>query len=285
MAQQTDRTRSTSSERRTRAPGAATTRRTAGRAPSAAPRRPATSTRKAPAGKPSRRRPGPRRPRLTRWLTQVLALTAGGIVAASQLTPVLVDLTATSTNITNGGVTVGGSTGTSVSDGMLSWSTGSVAGDSNGETVTDSNVPSGLVVPQPPRPNGITVQPWARRGQSPTLTPLEPPCGGYTSTTRIVPGVTAGAGSATVSWMSDDRAEIASYQVSAVSQTLVGGTQPDPLTTTVAQPETCQQLTVTLTGLVPGDTYVFWLEEEVTSPSTGVTRLEQVGTSSPVVIG
>jgi hypothetical protein len=214
----------------------------------------------------------------------VLTLAAGGLVAAAQLTPVLVDLTATSTAIAEQGVTAGG-TSVPLGDGMLSWSSGSVAGDSNGATVTDGDVRTGLVVPQPPRPDGITVRPWARHGQSPTLTPLEPACGGYTSPTRIVPGITAGAGSATVTWMSDDRAEVRSYQVSAVSQTLVGGTQPAPVTATAARPDGCQQVSVTVPGLVTGRSYVFWLEEQVTSPSTGVTRLEQVGSSSPVVIG
>jgi hypothetical protein len=44
-------------------------------------------------------------------------------------------------------------------------------------------------------------------------------------------------------------------------------------------------VSVTLTGLTSGVPYVFWLEEQVTSVSTGVTRLVQVGTSGAVVIG
>ena len=169
---------------------------------------------------------------------------------------------------------------------MLSFSTGgTVAGDSNGATVTNGNVDGGLVVPQPPRPNGITIEPWAAHGQSPTLTPLEPACGGYSSPKRITPGVVAGAGSATVTWQSDDRTEVGSYQVSAVSQQLVAGAQPAPVTATAAQPSGCQQVTVTVTGLVPGQHYVFWLEEQVTSPTTGRVRLEQVGSSAAVLIG
>jgi hypothetical protein len=214
----------------------------------------------------------------------VLLLTAGGLVAASQLTPVLVDLTASST-IADNGATSGISTGGG-SDGLLSWSSGSgIAGDSNGATVLNGNTPSGLVVPQPPRPDGITIEPWARHGQSPTLTPLAPACGGYTTPKRITPGVVPGAGSATVTWQSDNRGEVQSYQVSAISQTLVTGAQPAPVTATAAQPTGCQQVSVTVTGLVPGQSYVFWMEEQIISPTTGVPRLEQVGSSSPVLIG
>jgi hypothetical protein len=220
-----------------------------------------------------------------RWLIPVLTLTAAGLVAASQLTPVLVDLTA-STTIANNGVTAGTSSGTSAGTGMLSWSNGSgIAGDSNGATVSDGNVDTGLVVPQPPRPNGITVQPWARHGQSPKLTPLVPACGGSSTPKRITPGVVPGVGSATVTWQSDNRPEVQSYQVSAVSQQLVTGPQPAPVTATAAQPTGCQQVTVTVTGLVSGQLYTFWMEEQITSPTTGSPRLEQVGTSSPVLIG
>jgi hypothetical protein len=246
--------------------------------------RPAAGKRRPAAGK---RRPAAdeRRGRLARWLTPLLTLAAGGLVAASQLTPVLVDLTA-ATTIPNEGVTSGPGTPSTPGTGLLTWSTGSgIAGDSNGATVTDGNVAGGLVVPQPPRPNGITIAPWAAYGQSPTLTPLEPACGGYSTPKRITPGVVAGTGAATVTWPADARKEIGSYQVSAVSQQLVAGAQPAPVTATAAQPAGCQQVTVTVRGLVPGRYYVFWLEEQVTSPTTGRVRLDQVGSSEPVLIG
>jgi hypothetical protein len=212
-------------------------------------------------------------------------MAAGGLVAAAQLTPVLVDLTATATTIPNQGVTSGSDTGTRASPGLLSWSTGTIAGDSNGTTVSNGDAVSGLVVPQPPRPNGVTLQPWAAHGESPPLTPLQPACGGFTAPKRITPGVVAGSRSATVTWESDDRAGVQSYQVSAVSQQPVGGTQPAPVTTAAAQPTGCRPVTVTISGLTPGAGYVFWLEEQITSPTTGVPRLEQVGTSAPVLIG
>ncbi|WP_138758161.1 hypothetical protein [Modestobacter altitudinis] len=221
---------------------------------------------------------------LTRWLTPVLAVAAGGLFAASQLTPVLVELTASST-IADEGATSGGSSAVSLGDGLMSWSTGPVAGDSNGATVTDGDAGGGLVVPQPPRPGGITLQPWAARGVAPTLTPLEPACGGYSTPERITPGVVAGTGSATVTWMSDARGEVQSYQVSAVDQQPVSGVQPAPLTATAAQPEGCQQVSATVTGLVSGQYYVFWLEEQVVSATTGRTRLDQVGSSAPVLVG
>ena len=261
--------------------------RTRRRPTAAVPRRPVAARPTSPQGRSRAPRPAgdERRGRLARWLTPLLTLAAGGLVTASQLTPVLVDLTA-STTIPNQGVTSGADPAGTLGAGLLSWSTGSgIAGDSNGVRVTDGNVSSGLVVPQPPRPNGITIQPWARYGVSPTLTPLEPACGGYSSPKRITPGVVAGAGSATVTWQSDNRSEVGSYQVSAVSQQPVTGAQPAPVTATVAQPTGCQPVTVTVTGLVSGQYYVFWLEEQVTSPTTGRVRLDQVGSSSAVLIG
>ncbi|WP_138732410.1 hypothetical protein [Modestobacter excelsi] len=228
-------------------------------------------------------RRAPRNGGLTRWLTPVLALAAGGSFAAAQLTPVVVDLTASST-IADEGVTSGGSAASSLGDGLFSWSTGPVAGDSNGATVADGDAVRDLAVPQPPRPGGITLQPWAARGVAPTLTPREPACGGYSTPRRITPGVVAGTGSATVTWMSDARGEVQSYQVSAVQQP-VSGVQPAPVTTTAAQPDGCQQVTATMTGLVSGRYYVFWLEEQVTSATTGRARLDQVGSSAPVLVG
>jgi hypothetical protein len=65
----------------------------------------------------------------------------------------------------------------------------------------------------------------------------------------------------------------------------VSGTQPSPVTATAVQPDGCQQVTATVTGLVSGEYYVFWLEEQVVSGTTGRTRLEQVGSSAAVLIG
>jgi len=266
-----------------RAPGTSTSRRPAAGRPAAARPTPRAAARPKPR---AAARPTARRRRVpVRWLAPLLAVAAGGLVAASQLAPVLVDLTATSSAIPDNGVTSGSSAATALGDGLLSWTTGPVAGDSNGASVIDSDVRSGLAVPQPPRPGDITLQPWAAHGVSPTLTPLEPACGGYSSPKRVTPGVVVGAGSATLSWQSDNRDEVQGYRVQAVSQDLVTGPQPVPVAQTVGQPDGCVPVSATLTGLTPGGTYVFWLEEEVTSVTTSGTHLDQIGTSEAVVIG
>jgi hypothetical protein len=209
-------------------------------------------------------------------------------VAGVHLAPSVLDVTATAaaTAIPNGGVTMSSGGSSSSLSGGLSFSTGAtVAGDSGGASVADGGTGSGgLVVPQPPRPVGVSIRPWAAYGVAPTLTPREAPCGGTGSPRRVVPGVTAGARSATVTFPADDRGEVQGYQVSAVAQDPVSGRQATPVTVTAAQPDGCEQVTVTVTGLASGTYYVFWLEESITSPTTGVTRLEQVGTSAAVLI-
>ncbi|WP_222264641.1 hypothetical protein [Modestobacter marinus] len=233
------------------------------------------------------RRPARTRWRLARWLTPVVGVAAGGLVAASQLAPAVLDVAAAATSraIPNGGVTVSSGVGSTALSGGLSFEHGTIAGDSGGETVGDSSTSSGgLVVPQPPRPAGVSIRPWAAHGVAPVLTPREPACGGTGSPRRVSPGVTAGVGSATVTFPSDNRGEVQGYRVAAVSQDAVAGRQPAPVAVTVAQPEGCQQVTASLPGLTRGTYYVFWLEESITSPATGVTRLEQVGTSAPVLI-
>lgn len=145
----------------------------------------------------------------------------------------------------------------------------------------------GMAVPQPPRPTrtGRVIRPYVAVGESPELTVPPAPCGGHTSPRRVSPGAVAGPGSATVSWQAGGRAEVLGYRVSAVSQTLVPGGQPAPVQRTVGQPADCAPVTVTLGGLVPGDAYVFWLEEETVDVATSEVRFVQIGTSQPVVIG
>ena len=141
-------------------------------------------------------------------------------------------------------------------------------------------------VPQPPRPDLRNLNvPYTPQGVSPTLGPEPDSCGGSTKPRRVAPGVTAGAGSATVTWQASDQAEVQGYRVSAVSQQLVGGTQPAPVQQTVGQVDDCRQLSVTLGGLTPGVPYVFWLEEQTASNVRTTLRWVQVGTSDAVVIG
>jgi hypothetical protein len=145
----------------------------------------------------------------------------------------------------------------------------------------------GMAVPQPPRPTrtGRVITPYVAVGKSPELTVPPASCGGSTTPRRVSPGVVPGPGSATVSWQAGGRAEVVGYRVSAVSQTLVPGVQRAPLQRSVGQPADCAPVTVTLTGLVPGDAYVFWLEEQTLDAATSEVRLVQVGTSQPVIIG
>ena len=145
----------------------------------------------------------------------------------------------------------------------------------------------GMSVPQPPRPTrtGRVIAPYVAVGESPELTVPPAACGGHTTPRRVSPGAVPGPGSATVSWQAGGRAEVLGYRVSAVSQALVPGVQPVPVQRSVGQPADCAPVTVPLTGLVPGDAYVFWLEEETIDVATSEVRFVQIGTSPPVVIG
>ena len=145
----------------------------------------------------------------------------------------------------------------------------------------------GMAVPQPPRPTrtGLVISPFVGVGHSPELTGRPAACGGHVTPRQVPPGVVPGpGGTATVTWQAGDRADVLGYRVSAVSQTLRPGEQAAPLQQDAAQPATCAPVTVTFTGLTPGDAYVFWLEER-TLDVASVERLVQIGTSQPVVIG
>jgi hypothetical protein len=233
-----------------------------------------------------RRAPAPRRAagrRRTRWLAPLLAVAAGAVLVGPQLTPALVELTAASEPVAAAADPAPNPTATPTLAAAQGVSTlDDVASASSLASVATGG---GLAVPQPPRPGRITIMPNAAVGTPPTYAPRPDTCGAYSVPRRMVPGVVAGTGAATLDWMSDDRAEVLGYRVQAVSQQLVGGRQPDPVVQTVAQPGGCVPVSVTLTGLASGVPYVFWLEEQVTSASTGVTRLVQVGTSGAVVIG
>lgn len=142
---------------------------------------------------------------------------------------------------------------------------------------------SAVGIPRP-GPIELRVRPGVPFGMAPELKVPEAPCGGYGSPRRILPGVVPGVASATVTWQADGSAQVRRYRVQAVSQRLVPGRQPEPPAQIAAQPADCVPVVVAFAGLASGVPYVFWLEREV--PDTrGVLRWEQVGTSSPVVIG
>jgi hypothetical protein len=243
-------------------------RRTTGNRPAA--------RRRALAHRRSRRRAG--------WLAPILAVTAGAVLFGPQLTPALLEVTAA----TEPATVTPTATPTATATPMLAAAQGV---DTLDDVATASSLASvaaegGLAIPQPPRPHQIVIMPNAAVGTPPSYKQRPDACGGSgTTPRRMVPGVVAGAGSATVDWMSDNRPEVLGYRVQAVSQRLVGGQQPAPVVQTVGQPTGCVPVSVTITGLTSGDPYVFWLEEQVTSASTGVTRLVQVGTTGAVVIG
>ncbi|MEX5721755.1 fibronectin type III domain-containing protein [Geodermatophilus maliterrae] len=142
-----------------------------------------------------------------------------------------------------------------------------------------------LAVPAPRRLQVELPTPLVPHGEPLETTPPPAVCGGYGNPRQIPPGVTPGAGSATVSWQADGHDEVQGYRVTAVSQQLVAGEQPPPPRATAAQRADCGEVTVTLAGLTSGAPYVFWLEELVLDAGTGVPEYVQVGWSSPVVIG
>ncbi|MCZ2838022.1 hypothetical protein [Modestobacter sp. VKM Ac-2985] len=237
-----------------------------------------------------RRAPVRRRRDHTRWLVPLLAVTVGAVVLAPQLTPVVVDLTATDSRVVQVPAAVPAPAPVEAPVLAEAQGVGTLAdvAATRAEAASRAGVATdgGLVVPQPPRPGRISIMPNASIGRAPVYKLQPDGCGGAgTTPRRIVPGVVPGPGSATLDWMSDDRPEVVGYRVQAVSQRMVGGQQPPPVVQAVAQVEGCQPMTVTVDGLTPGEPYVFWFEEQVTSASTGVTRLVQVGTTGAVVIG
>lgn len=231
-----------------------------------------------------------RRPRRGRRTALAgLGVAAGGLIALGVLlptgpggTPTAVDPAAAAVNgpstmTTLGGTTPGG-TGTSTGSGQSTGSSNMIVPVPVGPALPTFVVPRPQVVP-------LYVPPFVPRGVSPHLSPPPASCGGNGSPRRILPGVTPGTGQATVSWRADDSSDVTGYRVQAVSQRLVGGTQPAPVTQTAGQPAGCVPVTVTVTGLTSGVPYVFWLEEAQYDATTGLTRYVQVGASDAVVIG
>jgi hypothetical protein len=246
---------------------------------SAAGNRPA-ARRRAPARRRRRSRAG--------WLAPVLALAAGALVLVPQFAAVPVEVTASTEPVVDEPATTA-PTPTAAPTPTLAAAQGvSTLDDSVATAASLASVAAegGLAIPQPPRPQQIVVMPNAAVGTAPSYSQRPDACGGGgTTPRRMVPGVVAGAGTATLDWMSDNRPEVLGYRVQAVSQRLVGGAQPAPVVQSVGQPDGCVPVSVTITGLTSGVPYVFWLEEQVTSSSTGVTRLVQVGTTEAVIIG
>jgi hypothetical protein len=231
----------------------------------------------------ARRRPVSRRP--VGWLAPLLALAAGAVVLGPLVTPVLVQVTASTEQVVERPAAAAVRTAAPTPSLAAAQGVSTLDDVASGASLASVAAEGGLAIPQPPRPGRITIMPNAAIGTPPTYSQRPDACGGGSTPRRMIPGVVAGAGAATLDWMSDNRPEVLGYRVQAVSQQLVAGEQPAPVMQTVAQPEGCVPVSVTITGLTSGDPYVFWLEEQVTSASTGVTRIVQVGTTNAVVIG
>jgi hypothetical protein len=169
---------------------------------------------------------------------------------------------------------------------------------SSADAALAANAPGAIVVPLPdrvqpptfvvPRPvvvPGSIVPPYVPVGVSPKLTPPPAKCGGNGTPRSVRPTVVPGAGSARVSFPADSSTAVRSYRVQAVSQRLVGGSQPAHVVATAPQRSGCGQITVTLSGLRSRTPYVFFLEEETADPHYPVTRFVSVGSSDAVAIG
>jgi hypothetical protein len=140
--------------------------------------------------------------------------------------------------------------------------------------------------PAPVAPRGVDLDvpnPVVPRGTPMPAAPSPATCGGYASPRRVLPTVTPGPGTATLTWPADGHTDVLRYRVHAVSQVLVAGAQPAHPTLLAAQPEGCVPVSVQFTGLERGVPYVFWLEEEVRGSES--LRWVQLGTTAPLVIG
>jgi hypothetical protein len=145
--------------------------------------------------------------------------------------------------------------------------------------------PPSMIVPRPEVVRQAVVPPYVPVGKAPKLVPPPAKCGGYATPRRLTPTVVPGTWSATVTFPADTSKDVRGYRVQAVDQRLVTGTQPGHVGGTAAQVTGCVDVTVTVSGLTSGDSYVFWVEEQQVDDVNGLTQFVQVGSSEPVPIG
>lgn len=161
---------------------------------------------------------------------------------------------------------------------------------------TPATPPSGVVVAPTAAPLTVTVAPasvapgvvlpgTAAGSSLPALSPPPSvaPCPRYPRPEQIPLHVAPGPGSAQVSWISDGDASVRSYRVTALSQRLVGGTQPAAPSVTTPRGTGCGSRSVRFSGLSRGAGYVFWLEEGIPDPN-GALRYWMVGQSTGVLV-
>jgi hypothetical protein len=103
-----------------------------------------------------------------------------------------------------------------------------------------------------------------------------------TLTRKLV--ATGSAGSGTITWKHVDDPRIVEYRVAAVLQEHRGGDDlPAQEWITVAKPAGgCQTMTTTVSGLVSGSHYVFWLDAVMTNGV--VTKEPMIGRSNAVLV-
>jgi hypothetical protein len=96
---------------------------------------------------------------------------------------------------------------------------------------------------------------------------------------------TGGVGRGTLAWDHVDDPRIAEYRVAAVLQQHAGGDDVSTRTwITVARPASgCAEMTATVTGLIAGRYYVFWLDAVITLPN-GTIREPMIGRSNAVLV-
>lgn len=99
----------------------------------------------------------------------------------------------------------------------------------------------------PPAPDPSCTKIWPRT--EPVMIPVE---------------VTPAAGSLIVEWPTQG---LSDYRVTAVRQELVVGPQPEPVWIPVPPGKGCS-VRATITGLIPGEAYIVWLD----APNTGRER-------------
>jgi hypothetical protein len=160
-------------------------------------------------------------------------------------------------------------------------------------TAAPAGPPSGVVVAPTAAPIKVTVAPASVAPgamlppvPTPSLPALPPPpsvapCPRYPRPKQIPLHVAPGSGSAQVSWVSDGDVSVRSYRVTALSQQLVGGTQPAAPTLTTPRGTGCGSRSVSFSGLSHRAGYVFWLEEGIPDPN-GALRYWMVGQSTGV---
>lgn len=96
--------------------------------------------------------------------------------------------------------------------------------------------------------------------------------------------VVPGTGSAAVTWWNVGDPALQSYQLAAVSQNFVTGTQPPWKWQAVAPGIGCTQITTTVTGLDSGSAYIFVLHAVVQNYEHVPPLIPEIGRSNPVVI-